>query len=228
MGQVMRRLVQSRGAVRGVAVVLASIVLGGFNYWQARHRAAQPVHWQHEVVLPSLNVESSVEEDMLPAQSAIAEMFAVDANGQLHIDHETRAALEALWWELRESPEQAALDRMQARLREALPGAAGRHAAMLLGRYQAYQLQLEESESADAQDEGETIERQLQRQVAARQQHFDETTAALLFGEEEAYQRYLSAMMRIESDEALSIAQKTERLQDLRERYAKHGVVPSP
>lgn len=190
--------ISRRQALIGAVVVLAAIAAGSLNHWQSGGNEAEPAYWQHEAILIPLDKE-------LSGGIALAAMFSMDEQGRLLVDHVTKAALDALWWELSEAADAAlALENMQGRLRAALPGATGRRAAALLGSYQAYRLELEAEAPADASS-GDAIERQLQRQIAVRQRHFDDATAALLFGEEEAYLRLLAAAMRTEADELTSI-----------------------
>lgn len=187
--------ISRRQALIGAAVVLAAIAAGSLNHWQSGGNEAEPAYWQHEAVLIPLDAEPS-------GGTALAAMFSMDEQGQLLVDHVTKAALDALWWELSETTDALALENMQARLRAALPGASGRRAAALLGSYQAYRLELGADAPADTSSDAAAIERQLQRQIAVRQRHFDDATAALLFGEEEAYLRLLAAALRTEAGES--------------------------
>lgn len=204
-------------AVIGAVIVLASVAAGGFNHWQSGKSAMEPAYWQHEVVLAPIGADTlaTTNSDEPLAQSTLAAMFTVDEQGQLLVDHATKAALDALWWELSETADPLALEHMQTRLRTALPGAAGMRAAALLGSYQAYRLELGSSAPAEAPNDAISIEHQLQREAAVRQRHFDAATAELLFGEEEAYLRALAAAMRVEADESLTAPQKPAHLQEL-------------
>jgi lipase chaperone LimK len=213
------RISRQQAAI-GAVVVLGAIAAGAVSHGQSGRGMVEPAYWRHAVVLAPAGADSfgQTAHDG-QSQTALASMFVVDGQGRLLVDHATKAALDALWWELSETADTLTLERLQAELQTALPGEAGERAAVLLGKYQAYRQELGASLTAETQDDAASLERQLQRQVTVRQRHFDEATAGLLFGEEEAYWRLLAAAMRIEEDESLTAAQKSAHLQELHARF---------
>jgi lipase chaperone LimK len=214
------RISRQQAAI-GAVVVLGAIAAGAVSHWQSGRGMVEPAYWRHEVVLAPVGADSfgQTAHDEPSIQTALASMFVVDGQGRLLVEHATKAALDALWWELSETADTLTLERVQAELQTAVPGAAGKRAAALLGKYQAYRQELGASLTAETQDGAASLERQLQRQITVRQGHFDDATARLLFGEEEAYWRLLAASMRIEEDESLTAAQKSAHLQELHARF---------
>lgn len=207
-----------------MAVVMAAIAAGAVNHWYLAEKAKGSVYWQHEMVLGPIEADPSDPrpDDEMLTQAALEEMFTVDGQGQLIIDHDTKSALDALWWNwLSDAESGLPLEIVQKKLKVAVPGEAGERASDLLASYQGYQLELAAGALSSAQQDSDAeLEQQLQRQLVVRQRHFDSVTAGMLFGAEDRYLRYLLAAMKLEADETLSARQKEALLQELHKQFA--------
>jgi hypothetical protein len=140
--------------------------------------------------------------------------FHINASGRLLIDQETRLNMEALF-------ARTELDHLEAAKQEAiepLPAAARAQAAELLDQYDTYQQAQKQAYPpgvAPATEEAALAE--LEGLHALRAAHFGPVVARALYGEEEAVSRYLVELMRQEKDQSLTMEEKAERAQRLRD-----------
>jgi len=149
-----------------------------------------------------------------PVAQSNDKTFHINASGRLLIDQETRLNMEALF--ARTDP-----DHLEAAKQEAiepLPAAARAQAAELLDQYDTYQQAQKQAYPpgvAPATEEAALAE--LEGLHALRVAHFGCVIARALYGEEEAVSRQLVELMRQEKDPSLTMEERAERAQRLRD-----------
>jgi hypothetical protein len=140
--------------------------------------------------------------------------FHIVASGRLLIDQETRLNMEALF----ARTERDHLEEAMQEALEPLPAAAREQAAELLEHYDNYQQAQKQAYPpgvAPATEEAALAE--LDGLHALRVAHFGPVVARALYGEEEAVSRQLVELMRLEKDQSLTMEEKAERAQQLRD-----------
>ena len=140
--------------------------------------------------------------------------FRINASGRLLIDQETRLNMEALF----ARTERDHLETAKQEAIEPLPAAAREQAAELLENYDNYQQAQKQAYppgAAPATEEAALAE--LDGLHALRVAHFGPVNARALYGEEEAVSRHLVELMRLEKDQSLTMEEKAQRAQQLRD-----------
>jgi hypothetical protein len=140
--------------------------------------------------------------------------FHLNASGRLLIDEETRLNMEALF----ARTERNHLEAAKQEAVEPLPAAARAQAAELLENYDNYQQAQKQAYPpgvAPATEEAAVAE--LEGLHALRVAHFGPIVARALYGEEEAVSRQLVELMRVEKDQSLTLEEKAQRAQQLRD-----------
>jgi len=140
--------------------------------------------------------------------------FRVNASGRLVVDEQTRLNMEALFARteldhLIEAKQQAI---------EPLPATASAQAGELLDHYDNYQQAQKQAYPpgvAPATEEAALAE--LDGLHGLRVAHFGPVVARALYGEEEDVSRQLVEQMRLEKDQSLTLEEKAERAQRLRD-----------
>jgi lipase chaperone LimK len=161
--------------------------------------------------------EPVVTHDPLPyppvAQSN-DKTFRINASGRLLIDEQTRLNMEALF----ARTERDHLEEAKQQAIEPLPAAARAQAAELLEQYDNYQqAQKQTYPPGVAPPTEEAALAELDGLHSLRVAHFGPVVARALYGEEEAVSRQLVELMRLEKDQSLTMEEKAERAQQLRD-----------
>lgn len=137
----------------------------------------------------------------------------IDEHGNVVIDHMALSALRDGIASL--GPMDAdRIAELQQIVRDGLPPPAGEQAATLIGSYYEYQQAARTLESTGEADLAQAQTR-LDRLVELRHAYFGTETAEKLFGEEQAYARFMLASMQLAADETLSPEEKQQRQQAL-------------
>jgi lipase chaperone protein len=160
------------------------------------------------------HADDSVASSDQPVAQTNDKTFRVNAAGRLVFDEQTRLNMEALF--ARTERDHLAEAKQQAV--ELLPAAAGAEAAELLEHYDNYQQAQKQAYPpgvAPATEEAAMAE--LDGLHALRVAHFGPVIARALYGEEEAASRQLVELMRVEKDQSLTMEEKAERAQQLRD-----------
>jgi hypothetical protein len=160
------------------------------------------------------HAEDSAPSSDQPVAQTNDKTFRVNAAGRLVLDEQTRLNMEALF--ARTEREHLAEAKQQAI--EPLPTAAAAEAAELLEHYDNYQQAQKQAYPpgvAPATEEAAMAE--LDGLHALRAAHFGPVIARALYGEEEAVSRQLVELMRVEKDQSLTMEEKAERAQQLRD-----------
>jgi lipase chaperone LimK len=169
---------------------------------------------QPEVVTrPSEPLTHDTPVDTAAIRNALRDV-RVDEEGNLIVDHRALAALQEGFASLGQL-DSSQLVSVQEIIRSGLPPPAGDQAATIVSNYYQYQLAARTlNDSATGNDLGAS-QAQLDRLIALRHSYFGAETAEKLFGDEQAYSRFMLASMRIESDGSLSPAEKAQRQSEL-------------
>lgn len=221
-----------------LAIIAIAIVAGALLFGPAQDKGATPSSPQAArnepaaAVVSSDSPSSEVREQQEPAASApvpadnsaqsadqpVAQTndktFRANAAGRLVLDQQTRLNMEALF--ARTERDHLAEAKQQAF--EPLPAAAAAEAAELLEHYDNYQQAQKQAYPpgvAPATEEAAMAE--LDGLHALRVAHFGSVIARALYGEEEAVSRQLVELMRVEKDQSLTMEEKAERAQQLRD-----------
>ena len=149
-----------------------------------------------------------------PVAQSNDKTFHINRSGRLLIDQETRLNMEALFARTeRDHLEQAVQEAI-----EPLPAAARAQAAELLEHYDNYQqAQKQAYPPGVAPPTEEAALAELDGLHSLRVAHFGPVVARALYGEEEALSRNLVELMRVEKDQSLTMEEKAERAQRLRD-----------
>jgi lipase chaperone LimK len=143
------------------------------------------------------------------------EKFHVDAKGRLVQNEQTRLHVEAL---VALTDPSKLYDAVEGEVRNLPTGAAAR-ARELVERYKTYiddQIKLYPPGIAPVTED--EMLAQIDGLHALRVAHFGAKTAASFYGEEEAVNRELVELMRVENDPTLNMEQKAERAQAMRDK----------
>lgn len=148
-----------------------------------------------------------------------ARLLELGVAGDLSVDMHTRSALDILLASLGPNPTAADLQRLEDSLRRSMPGEAATQAMALVRRYDAYHRAANtEAAAQQAPSTPEELKALLDKAMALRRQHFDESTARALFGAEEEQTRLDMALNAIQADPRLSAQEKAAQMSALRER----------
>jgi hypothetical protein len=140
--------------------------------------------------------------------------FRVDAAGKLILDEATRLRVEEFFaGTLPADVQTAALD-----LVTELPPPAASLALDVVERYGNYQAAQDQSDSDEGPETPEQAIVLLQSLHALRIEHFGPDLAKTFYGAEEQLSRELIEVMRLERDQSLTMAEKAERTQQLRDQ----------
>jgi hypothetical protein len=141
------------------------------------------------------------------------EVFQTDAAGKLVLEEQTRLKLEAFF---AHTPSQdvgtAALALVQQ-----LPPAAAAQALDVVEHYGNYQAAQDAAYTDDAPASPEDAIVQLETLHRLRVEHFGPELAKVFYGDEERLARELIELMRLEKDQSLTMEEKAERAQRLRD-----------
>lgn len=164
------------------------------------------------------------EPEPLPEQAAISDALSGlqwDGQGRLQVDARVREDLDALFIERQERLDGRQLETLQRRIAAGLPDDRGRQVLDVVERYYHY--------SNVYRDLGDTFRylgtedemaRGLRQLHNLRRDYLGADLAEALFGEEERMMRVTLENMRIQSNPALTEAQKRERQRPLSETPA--------
>lgn len=140
---------------------------------------------------------------------------ALSESDDVVVDAKTLDALRLLKIDL----DVAQIEELQGIIRSGLPGKAGEQAATIVGdylRYRSVAKDLEAVEMPTGDLQAATTHHE--RLVALRQQYLGYETAEKLFGNEQAYARFMIDAMRIQASPGLSDEQKSQMISELREK----------
>lgn len=127
---------------------------------------------------------------------------------QLILDQETRSLLESAFRALGDEASLEQIEQIQTALNQKLPGELGQQASDILGRYYEYH-QLRQSQVLD--------ELQTEERIEAREAILGKKLTTQLFGQEQAYERFLQDRIAIEKNTDLTEKQKQRAIQRTQE-----------
>lgn len=201
----------------------------------APHAAGTPRGPAHEPSGASASAAPSSSSVMVADASGAtldaARLFELGFAGGLVIDRDTRAVIEAVLNSMPEQPSADDLQRLERTLREGLPREDAERALKLFGSYRDY--------TADVRQQMEPlgVPRNLQemnaffdQMEAIKQRHFDAATAQALFGAADMHARVSMEAMFVDQDPSLTLAQKKQRLDELRAKLPpdQRSLIPEP
>lgn len=228
------------------AVAVALTLIAGTLYWTGRETPAPPV--AEPAPAPAQTAPdrmarapaedsppggrrgdadpapASPERAPLPEQAAISDALSGlqwDAQGRLQVDARVREDLDALFMERETRLDARQFEILQRRITTGMPDDRSRQVLDVVERYYHY--------SNVYRDLGDTfrylgteeeMSRGLNQLHTLRRDYLGPDLAEALFGEEERMMRVTLENMRIQSDPALTEAQKRERQQPLSETPA--------
>jgi hypothetical protein len=150
-----------------------------------------------------------------PVAQTNDKVFRTDAAGTLILDAHTRLNLEALI--ARTPPSQLSAAKQEASA--LLPPAAAARAADLVDRYYEYDIAQRQSyPPGRAPSTEEEALAEIEGLHALREAHFGAEIAQAFYAEEEALNRRLLELMKLEKDQSLTLAEKAERAQRIIDR----------
>lgn len=148
-----------------------------------------------------------------------ARIFELGLAGDLVLNMDTQASLEMTLAELGPDPSAADLQRLEDGLRKGLPPTAAGEAIAMVRQYAAYSRDYARAIEAHPPADTLAAERaMLDRMAALQRKHFGEAVATQLFGLQQAHSRYQLDVQAIQADAQLSAADKSTRIQALRDR----------
>ncbi|MGY4830700.1 lipase secretion chaperone [Sphaerotilaceae bacterium SBD11-9] len=157
--------------------------------------------------------------DAMGAKLDAARLFELGFSGGLVIDRDTRASVEALMNSLPENLSEADLANLERTLREGLPREDAEKALKLFLDYRAYTRDIrEEMQPKGMPNSLEEAHVFFDQMDAVKRRHFDEATAAALFGADDTLARITMEAMFVRQDTSLSPEQKKAQLDALRAR----------
>ncbi|WP_148862115.1 lipase secretion chaperone [Marinobacter fonticola] len=143
----------------------------------------------------------------------------LDASGEVKLDQQAKAVLEAAFLQPDDAMTEARLAELKTLIEGGLQGEAGRQAADVAERYYRYS-----NAYRDIQDtfgyHGEltNLEANFEQLSRLRRTHLGDELTEALYGKEETLTRYTLQSMRIQSDPTLSPAEKKAQQEQLRKR----------
>jgi hypothetical protein len=148
-----------------------------------------------------------------PPSEETSEIFRTDTNGKLVLDEQTRLKLEAFF--ARTEPKDVGVAALE--LVQQLPAPAAAQALDVVDRYRNYQA----AQDANYRDEGPSTAEdaivELESLHTLRVEHFGPEVAKAFYGDEERISRELIELMRLEKDQSLTMEEKADRAQRLRD-----------
>jgi lipase chaperone LimK len=178
------------------------------------------------VTQPSQPLPQDAPVDAAGIRDALRDV-RVDEDGNVIVDHRALAALQEGFASLGQL-DASQLASVQEIIRSGLPPPAGDQAATIVGNYYQYQLAARTMNDSATGSDLDASQTQLDRLVALRHSYFGAETAEKLFGDEQAYSRFMLASMRIESDASLSPPEKQQRQSELVETLPERLVREAP
>ncbi|TLM73974.1 lipase chaperone [Microbulbifer harenosus] len=154
--------------------------------------------------------------DVLPVYDAL--LVLNFAEGELLVDRNTLAALQAIYAALGQDAGADAFAELQSVLEEALPAAAAVQLLEMTRQYFSYRQAEQDVRAAAAQQSNDPMQsyRQL---VALRRTYLGEDTAGQLFAEEETQVPYMISAFAVARDKSLSAEARAVRLAELQEAF---------
>ena len=127
---------------------------------------------------------------------------------QLILDFDARKLLESAFDKLGHQANPGQINEIQTMLKQVLPGAIGEQASDVVGRYFEYQ-QIVQNNDLDSLSVEESID--------LREQVLGVKLNSRLYGDEQAYQRFLGAIARIDGNESLSKSERSDAVRRVKQ-----------
>lgn len=194
---------------------------------EARQQALEPRGENEDFAAPvedhdQAAAQTSMESDEAPVAQTNDKVFRIDGSGNLVVDQHTRLNLEAL---IARTPP-AELESAKQEAIAPLSAAAGAQASDLIDRYYEYDLaQRQTYPPGRAPSTEEEALAEIDGLHALREAHFGGEVAAAFYAEEEALNRELLQLIKLEKDQSLTLAEKAERAQRARDALPRVDAV---
>ena len=172
-----------------------------------------------------------VEIDMLGSRMDVSRLFQLGFGGGLNLDSDTRSTLDTLLLQMPDPPSPPDLEKLEFTLRQGLPKEEAEKAMKLFQSYRSYQSDLRtEANSLGIPDSPKAVDDYYARVAQIQRRHFDDTTAAGLFGQEMRAARAVMLATFVEQDQTLTLAEKKQQLDALRQQLPpdQREVIPEP
>ena len=183
----------------------------------AAPEAGSPYEPPSQAAEPAAMRDETADE---PVAQTNDKVFRTDAAGALVLDAHTRLNLEALI--ARTPPSRLSAAKQEASA--SLPPAAAAQAADLVDRYYEYDVAQRQSyPPGRAPSTEEEALAEIEGLHALREAHFGADIANAFYAEEEALNRRLLELMKLEKDQSLTLAEKAERAQQMMDRSTGSG-----
>ena len=184
--------------------------------------AAAPLTAVERGKIPPAPVPAEESNGTSPRLEYTSDKFYVDASGQLVLNEQARLHIEALI-ALTEPKKLYATTQEEA---QKLPAAAAARASELVERYATYiQAQIQAFPPGIAPLNEEDMLAQMDGLHALRVAHFGEEVAEAFYGDEEKSNRELIEFMRLEKDQSLTMEEKADRAQALRDKLQRVAAI---
>lgn len=177
------------------------------------------------------NPDGLVEVDVLGARMDVSRLFQLGFGGGLTVDSETRATLDTLMLQMSDPPTPQEKEKLEFTLRHGLPKEEAEKALKLLHGYRSYQSDLRaEGAQVGIPETPQSVDEYFANVSRIQRRHFDDSTAAALFGSDIRNARAVMMAAVIDQNPNLSLAQKKEQIDALRADLPveQRGIVPEP
>ncbi|MBC7955520.1 MAG: hypothetical protein H7Y33_06600 [Cytophagales bacterium] len=171
-----------------------------------------------------------VEIDLLGTKLDAARLFDLGFAGGLNIDQHTRSTLDTLLMNMSDTPAAQEIEKLEWTLRNGLPKDDAEKAIKMFHGYRAYLGDMKgELQRMGIPETPAAANAYFDQLALMQRRHFDDTTAAALFGQENQNARLVMQAALITQNEALSASEKKEQLDLLRTQLpeGKRDLIPA-
>lgn len=168
---------------------------------------------------PSSPAKEQPQDLELHSIATALSQLNLDDNGQVKLDPQAKAALEAAFLQPQAPMDEVRFDDLKTLIEGGLQGEAGRHAAAVAERFYRYSNAYREVEDTFGyHGELGNLEANFEQLSRLRRTYLGDELTDALYGTEETLMRYTLKSMRIQSDQSLSPEQKRARQEELRKQ----------
>ena len=225
-------------ALLGVAAVLAAV-----GWWFSSAPSEEPplpaeppaagVAATGAVARPAVSGSDNsqvVEIDMMGTRLDASRLFDLGFAGGLNIDQDTRSTLDTLLTNMSDTPAAQEIEKLEWTLRNGLPKDDAEKAIKMFHGYRAYLGDMRgEMQQLGIPDTPAAATAYFDQLALLQRRHFDDATASALFGQENQNARLVMQAAFINQNEALSPAEKSEQLEQLRAQLppGQRDIIPA-
>ncbi len=192
-------------------------------------RALAPADNAAERAAANVDNDKVVEIDVMGNRLDASRLFDLGFAGGLNIDQQTRATLDTLLMNMSDTPAVQEIEKLEWTLRNGLPKDDADKAIKMFHGYRAYLGDMKgELQQMGIPDTPAVANAYFDQLALLQRRHFDEATAAALFGQENLNARLVMQAALISQNEALSESDKQQQLEQLRTQLPpdQRGLIP--